>query len=63
MNLSSQPRLALKIVFVVDDGPGLPHTANMVTFLFHLYACAVTECMRPKVIIEKARASPKTATA
>ena len=34
-------------------GPGLPHTANMLTFLFHLHARAATECMRPKVILRR----------
>ena len=35
------------------DGPGLPHTANMLTFLFYLHARAATECMRPKVILRR----------
>ena len=35
------------------DRPGLPHTANTLTFLFHLHACAATECMRPKVILRR----------
>ena len=35
------------------DGPGLPHTANMLTFLFHLHARAATECMRLKVILRR----------
>ena len=34
-------------------GLGLPHTANMLTFLFHLHARAATECMRPKVILRR----------
>ena len=34
-------------------GPGLPHTANMLTFLFHLHVRAATECMRPKVILRR----------
>ena len=35
----------------MDVGPGLSHTANTLTFLFHLHARAPTECMRPKVIL------------
>ena len=41
--------------WTTDGGPGLPHTANTLTFLFHLHACAATEYMRPKVILQAHR--------